>query len=539
MSSSIILSNINVNFLKRYIRKDLQVEFGDGYNNWLQFFLSQNTTYANVFLILEGQQLYLDYSIDEIETYIDNIIDYCNKNKSICVYISTINCLDVVDHLPDIVINKQNYQNIFNSYLYENTKENTNFYCIDILSSIAKEGIINFYSPKMKYMSSCPFSLLGLERIANTICKSLDASIIPRKKCLVLDLDNTLWGGVIGEDGLDGIQLSDHKEGACYYEFQKAINDIRETGVILCICSKNNVEDVLPVFEHPSMFLKKDDFTIIKSNWNPKSENILNISKELNIGLSSIVFVDDNPIEREEVKKSLPEVSVPDFPLLIDTLPSFGFSLYTDYFYIRKTTSEDLKKNKMYKENLQREELKKHSLNLDDFIKSLNINIHIDINEINNSSRYSQMTQKTNQFNLTTIRMSEQEISHYIESDDFCVYSGKITDRYGDNGTSILAVVQLNHINKTAKIMNFLMSCRIMGRKIEYCFLNYIESHLKSMGYTQIFAEYIPTEKNAPARDFYSMCNYAKNDSGIYIKNITADNSYSYNSLFNLSIKEN
>jgi len=360
----------------------------------------------------------------------------------------------------------------------------------------------------MWYLSSDRLSFSASKILTEKVSQLIRFFEKTRKKCLVLDLDNTLWGGVIGEDGIEGIILSEHKEGARYYDFQKRIKEIKETGVILAICSKNNMEEVETAFKHSSMVLHKNDFAVIKANWEEKYKNIKEIANELNIGLDSIVYIDDNPVEREKVKLQLPMLTVPDFPEDTENLSSFAKEIYNKYFYIFDLFEEDKKRTEMYNQNRQREEAKSLYNNLDDYLKSLEMVMKIKIADEADVPRISQLTQKTNQFNLTTIRYAENQILDLIKSDDYILFVGSVTDKYGDNGKCVLVIIRKRD-DQESEIETFLMSCRVMGRKIETAMLQFIEKYLMQHGVKSLTARYIQTQKNTPVAMFYENHGYS------------------------------
>jgi len=273
-------------------------------------------------------------------------------------------------------------------------------------------------------------------------------------------------------------------------------------GVMLAVCSKNNIEDVQEMWaKHPENILTENDFVCIKSNWDDKAKNISEIAQELNIGLDSFVFIDDNPRERERVKLELPMIEVPEFPDQPFELFDFFTKIYSNFFQIHRLTKEDSKKTKQYKENTLRNQLKTSIGSIEEYIK--NLNIELSIFENSNVSRVAQMTQKTNQFNLTTKRYSEAEINDYIENGHF-IYSLGVKDKFGDNGITGAAIVLVNKENKCADIDSYLLSCRILGKNIENVFLKYILNHLYDQGITTIKSKYISTKKNSQTISFYN-----------------------------------
>jgi FkbH-like protein len=324
---------------------------------------------------------------------------------------------------------------------------------------------------------------------------------LKRKKCLVLDLDNTLWGGILGEDGMSGIALGGDYPGKAYKMFQQQILDLSRQGIILAICSKNNLEDVRQLWmTHPDVVLKEEHFALLRINWNNKADNIREIAQELNIGLDSLVFIDDNPAEREIVKNYLPEVTVPDFPGQPYQLPLFFKELAAQYFSIYALTEEDKQKTEQYKANTQRSNEQRSFTNLEEYI--CNLKIELKIAEVNNLTltRAAQMTQKTNQFNLTTHRYTDADLSEMLQN-KHKIFTLSVSDKFGDSGITGLCIVQI--VDRDAYIDSLLLSCRILGKNIENAFLSFILKILQSKGIKKIAADYIPSAKNAQVIDFY------------------------------------
>jgi len=323
----------------------------------------------------------------------------------------------------------------------------------------------------------------------------------PRKKCLVLDLDNTLWSGVLGEDGISGVKMNGDYPGNAFMYFQKALVGIADSGVILTICSKNNEADVKELWEkNPFVILGPKHIAAYRINWQNKADNIRELAKELNIGLDSMVFVDDNPTERELVRQQLPMVAVPEFPKRPYGLMEFYATLVNDYFRTYRLTNEDLAKTEQYKANAQRASEQAKFTDLTDFIRSLDI--HIDIAKANefNIPRIAQMTQKTNQFNLTTHRYTEADINSFIANGDD-VYCISVSDKFGDNGITGEIIIKRN--GNEAEIDTLLLSCRILGKDIEKAFVKSILNLLVQQGISKVAATYITTAKNSQVADFY------------------------------------
>ena len=322
-----------------------------------------------------------------------------------------------------------------------------------------------------------------------------------RKKCLVLDLDNTLWGGVLGEDGPEGILIGGDYPGKAFLYFQEAIAQLGREGIILTICSKNNEADVEEAWaKNPYIVLKADQIAARRINWQDKATNLRELAAELNIGLDSFVFVDDNPTERELIRQMLPEVAVPDFPAQPYELPAFFKSLVDNYFAAYQLTSEDLKKTAQYKANAQRAGEQRKFANFDDYLRSLDIAIDIQAADAFNIPRIAQMSQKTNQFNLTTRRYTEADI-HALLDDGCSVWCFGVSDRFGDSGITGELIARIS--GAKADIDTLLLSCRILGKGIEEAFLFSLLNLLRSRGVSEVSATYIPTLKNGQTRDFF------------------------------------
>lgn len=359
-----------------------------------------------------------------------------------------------------------------------------------------------------------------------------------RKKCLVVDLDNTLWGGIVGEDGITGIKIGSEYPGKSFAYFQQGIKILSKQGVILAICSKNNESDIKDLWkENPFLILREDDFATYQINWDNKADNLCKIAKTLNIGIDSIVFVDDNPVERELIRQKLPEVAVPEFPKRPYDLPRFFSSLVNDYFSSYCLTEEDKAKIEQYRANALRNIDQGHFRDISDFINSLDIKMEVErINDFNRS-RLAQMTQKTNQFNLTTHRYTERDLIEKL-SHGGEIFVLSVRDRYGDNGITGLCIV--NRCESEIEIDSFLLSCRILGKRIENAFLGSILNYLYGKGIKNIKASYIPTTKNQQVKDFYDNNGFKlikEETNGEKYYQIGLDKEINIEDLYNIEIK--
>lgn len=314
------------------------------------------------------------------------------------------------------------------------------------------------------------------------------------KKCLVLDLDNTLWGGIIGEDGMDGIKLD-----APFIAFQQAILDLTNRGIILAVNSKNNFEDAIKVFrEHPNMILKENHIAAWRINWNDKATNIRELAKELNIGLDSMVFLDDDETNRELVRSTVSEVEVPELPHNFNDYAKFLLSL--SYFPKDAMTDEDKMRTNFYITELQRKREEQKFNSKTDFLKSLGTEVHCYIDDASCVARLSQLTLKTNQFNSNKKVLSEADILKYIADPDYAVFHASARDKFGDNGVIAFALVKKEKDFWT--IESLLMSCRVLGKGIEESFLETIRQKATVAGASNLHIIVKETDKNQPVRDF-------------------------------------
>ena len=329
------------------------------------------------------------------------------------------------------------------------------------------------------------------------------------KKCLVLDLDNTLWGNIIGEDGIEGIKIGPYPEGRSFVEFQKVIKALSENGIILAINSKNNQKDAMKAInEHPHMILREKDFSCIKINWNDKISNMREISNELNIGLDSLVFFDDDPVNRELLRMSIPEINTVELPKDPSTYAQILRNL--NDFNTLKITKDDIHRKIMYKQEQNRQKLESSTENLNEYLKKLDIKIKIKLNDKFSISRISQLILKTNQFNLTTKRYQEEQIKEFIEDKTIIVGCSEVDDKFGENGITNVFIIKTKP-NEWI-IDTFLLSCRIMGRGIEEGIIGKILEIAKNKGIEKIIATFIPTEKNKPAENFLKNYGFEKED---------------------------
>ena len=380
-------------------------------------------------------------------------------------------------------------------------------YIHDLNSFVTKFGENNVFDYKQYFYGDVRISLDYLPYLAEELMGYVKAVLGLNKKCIVLDLDNTLWGGIVGEDGFEGIKLGDDPIGRAYVELQHNLLALNQRGIILAINSNNNFDDAIEIIkEHPNMILKEDNFVCVRINWNDKVVNMKEISDELNIGLDSMVFFDDDPVNIEYVKSNLPDIQAVQ---VSDPSNSSKILKSMNDFQVLKITDEDSTRNKMYLEQRKRTELKTQVGNLQDFLKQLNISVKIKNADKYTIPRISQLTLKTNQFNLTTRRYQEEDIRKFSQDKDKIVECAQIQDKFGDNG--ITCVYIINKDNKQQwTIDTFLLSCRVIGRGVEDGILYQIIEKARKEGVSKVRGEYIKTKKNKPAENFFPAFGFKK-----------------------------
>jgi FkbH-like protein len=467
-----------------------------------------NTADAYIWLYFMPYKLNNDIIAGEIAHYseiLGMVYSNIDKNKNFIIF--TMSPLYMLNYVTSNMALK-NAVTAYNQKIYAMTKY-ANVKIIDIeefYHSFYAEQLVDW---KYYFLSQIPINPKLVSQFIEWFSRQLDILAMKRKKCIVLDLDDTLWSGTLGEDGADGIKMGEDYPGNVYRFFQAYLLELNRMGIILTICSKNNESEVFAMLEnHPDMLLRKGSFSACRINWNNKADNIKEIALELNIGLDSMMFIDDNPAERELIKQALPDVYVPDFPEHPYLYPVFIKQLTDNYFSAYTLTQEDLVKTRQYGENAERTQYKSQFTDMDAYLKSLEIKLTIEkLNEFN-KARLAQMTQKTNQFNLTTRRYTETEIQSFADNGGL-VYGLRVKDKFGDNGLVGLMIILLE--KQIAYIDTLLLSCRVLGRKIEFVFVKYILIKLKKKGIQQIRASYIKTAKNEQVEEFYDSIGFIVN----------------------------
>ncbi len=367
----------------------------------------------------------------------------------------------------------------------------------------ARDGLRQWHNPALWYRSKQEVHPAVSHLYGEYAVRLIAAQRGRSSKCLVLDLDNTLWGGVIGDDGLQGIVLGPGSaEGEAYVAFQRYALRLKARGVILAVCSKNDIANALaPFAQHPEMALQQQDIACFVANWQDKAANLQQIAATLNIGIDSLVFADDNPFERNLVRQELPEVAVPELP----EDPALYAACIADagYFESVGLSPEDRERANQYRANAERELLRESSTDMQGYLKSLAMEIHWKPFDEIGLQRIVQLINKTNQFNLTTRRYSEGEVRALMNDPRVLTWQVRLKDRMGDNGIIAVMIAKMNAKNEL-EMDTWLMSCRVLGRQVENACLNLVCERGKRMTATHVVGEYRPTAKNGMVRDFYS-----------------------------------
>ena len=362
-------------------------------------------------------------------------------------------------------------------------------------------GLENWYDDRYWYLARLPFAQKVLPLYADFVTRVLAAIRGKSRKCLVLDLDNTLWGGVIGDDGIEGIALDQgDPQGEAFRAVQTAAADLRRRGVVLAVCSKNDESVARQAFRsHPGMVLKEDDIAVFMVNWDDKATNIERIAQQLDLGLDSMVLLDDNPVERALVRETLPEVAVPE---LGGDPSQFGRLLFVaGYFESVAFTADDLARAEQYKGNAERSLLLQSTRNLDEFLRSLEMRIDFAPFTALTRKRVTQLINKTNQFNVTTPRYTETQVKAFEESHAYFTLQVSVRDRFGDNG--IIGVVICAIRPTEWEIDTMLLSCRVLNRMVEEAIFNRIVQEAKRAGANSVTGKFVPTARNGIAKGLF------------------------------------
>lgn len=395
---------------------------------------------------------------------------------------------------------KSNYISTLNQKFYLYAQEHSNFYINDLEYLAQDYGLSAWGNARYWHMYKYAMCLNAVPYVADSIAKIVKSMFGKNKKVLVLDLDDTLWGGIIGDDGVEGIQIGhETPKGQMFTEFQEYCRNLKQIGVVLAVNSKNDMENAMAGLNHPDGILKPDDFVDIKANWNTKDQNLSEIAQELTLGTDSFVFVDDNPAERAIVSARLPEVAIPE----MDSAENYISALdHGGYFEVTALSLEDMSKTKKYQAKAEAGRAMSAFAEYGDYLESLQMTAKICGFEEIYIQRIAQITNKSNQFNLTTLRCTEDDIRTMQSDENYICLCGRLNDRFGEHGLVVATAGEI--LGKELHIRIFLMSCRVLKRGLEDLMMNQIVETAKEKGIDKIIGYYYPTAKNGMVKEWYS-----------------------------------
>ena len=387
-----------------------------------------------------------------------------------------------------------------NYYLSEQLNKEKNLYILNSSKWLLNCGASSAYSSKLWYLTKTPFSNNFFKQVISDLSNLYGSIKGLSKKLLILDLDDTLWGGIVGEVGWKNLRIGGHDHlGEAFRDFQIQIKSLKNQGIILALASKNDeVTAIKAINNHPEMILSMEDFVTHRINWEDKAKNIIDIVNELNLGLQSVVFLDDSPFERARVQEALPEVLVPELPK--DPTDYNTFLSKLRCFDKTHVTDEDKSRSNLYKSESKRIKLKQQLKSLSDWIKTLNLTIVIEDIKNENTPRAVQLFNKTNQMNLSTRRLSEQEFNHWVKVDSNNLWTIRAADKFGDYG--IIGILSISTKNNIATLVDFILSCRVVGRYIEETMIEFLKEFCQENNVNKIKGKYKKTDKNSLCYNF-------------------------------------
>ncbi len=452
------------------------------------------------------------FAINQIEE-IENIYTVISKNiKSKIIF---YNYNEINDAVFGNFSNKVQSSFLFqlrklNYLLMEFASSVPNLYLCDLSTIQNQIGKEAFFHTSSYINNSMVLSIDVLPSVAKYTLDIINAILGTFKKCIILDLDNTTWGGIIGDDGVEKIQIGNLGIGKAFSEFQLWVKKLKNRGIIIAVCSKNTESvAVEPFKKHPEMVLKMEDISVFVANWDNKADNIRHIQNVLNIGFDSMVFIDDNAFERNIVRENLPEICVPEMPE--DPADYLEYLYAQNLFETTSYSTEDSERTKKYQIESKRVSSQKKYTNENDFLKSLEMVSNIESFNNFNAPRVAQLSQRSNQFNLRTIRYSEQDISKMISSDNYFTFAFNLKDKFGDHGL-ICVIILKKQNNSELFIDTWFMSCRVLKRGMESFVLNHLVTFAKKNNFKFLVGEYLKTPKNSLVKDHYSNLRFEKNN---------------------------
>lgn len=472
--------------------------------------------YDFILLMMCQEKLYEKYCntpANERSMFAERMLGYIKSNwEAIRTHFNKIKILQSNFTVVDDAVFGSYSNKVKSSYVHQVRK--LNYLLMDVVSGPEakdvflvdmdmlqqKIGADNLHDHRTYYVGKLP---VPTKLLPNAAALVLDTVLSIRggvHKCVITDLDNTLWGGVIGDDGIENIQIGELGEGQAYSALQRWLKELKERGIILAVCSKNEEATAKEPFEkHPEMILHLDDIAMFVANWHDKASNIQYIRQTLNIGMDSIVFLDDNPFERNLVKESFPDIFVPELPE--DATEYLPYLQSLNLFETASFSEEDSMRTGQYQAEISRNTEKERFVNYDDYLEALKMEAVAANFDVFHRPRIAQLTQRSNQFNLRTVRYTESDVKSLSESDEFITLYFTLKDKYGDHG--LISVVVLKKLDEALFVEEWLMSCRVLKRGTEEMVCNTIIDCAKRHGYEKVIGEYIPTAKNKMVENLY------------------------------------
>lgn len=523
MVRALLISDFNIDVLAGYLSNDksspsietVSAPFGqvipvlvDGNLECRQNDYDCAVVWAQPEMVIPSFQKLLDYGevslediLSEVDAYTEALLNLDGQISSVFVpvwvvptYYGGYGMLDVksATGIANILMR-------MNLRLAENLQKAGGMHLLNTQKWIEAVGK-NAFNPKLWYMGKIPFDNRVFKEASVNIKASLNGIMGNAKKLIIVDLDDTLWGGIVGDVGWENILLGGHDPlGEAFVDFQKSLKALTRRGILLGIASKNEQSTALDAIDkHEEMVLKSSDFAGWRINWGDKAQNIIDLVAELNLGLQSVVFIDDNPAERARVREALPEVFVPEWPE--DKMLYKKALLSLSCFDTPFISQEDVKRSQMYATEKKRKTLQKKIGSAEEWLKTLEVTVKVEgLNGVNRQ-RTAQLLNKTNQMNLSTRRMTESELFDWSKGDNRKLWTFRVSDKFGDSGLTGIASLEVN--GKIGTIVDFLLSCRVFGRKIENAMMHTIAEHAADLKLEELRAEYIATPKNKPCLDF-------------------------------------
>jgi FkbH-like protein len=458
---------------------------------------------------IESRNAFGDHVISEIRNWWETIAKY-SPAKIIQMNFIEINDA-IFGHFSTKVPSSFPFQiKKINFELMKSAQEQKHVFLTDVSGVSNQVGYANTHDPRLYATAKVAFALDFLPLAAKAIVDIVKAVSGNAKKCLILDLDNTTWGGVVGDDGIENIQIGELGLGHAFDNLQRWAKELKNRGIVLAVCSKND-EGVAksPFREHPDMVLRLEDVAVFVANWDNKVDNIKTIQATLNIGFDSMVFLDDNPFERNLIREHLPAITVPELPEDPSLYVSYLSTL--NLFETASFSDEDLQRTRQYQEESARNDFQKSFTSIDDYLKNLGMVADVKAFDDFSVPRLAQLTQRSNQFNLRTIRYTEADIDRIRKSDDYVTISFHLRDKFGDHG--LIGLVILKKLDEAkAFVDTWIMSCRVLKRGMEELIVNEMARKARSGGMQFLVGEYIPTPKNSMVKDLYSQMGFAKSN---------------------------